>query len=59
MADHSAGAAGVAGVRVRPQNARRMRWTNLTQSASELLKSQEEYFSKHKPGKAAPKPPEG
>jgi hypothetical protein len=31
---------------------------NLTQSASELLKSQEEYFSKHKPGKAAPKPPE-
>ena len=32
---------------------------NLRQSASELLKSQEEYFSKHKPGKAAPKPPEG
>jgi exonuclease VII large subunit len=31
---------------------------NLAQSASELLKSQEEYFSKHKPGKAAPKPPE-
>lgn len=31
---------------------------NLTQSATELLKSQEEYFSKHKPGKAAPKPPE-
>ncbi len=32
---------------------------NLIQSASELLKAQEEYFSKHKPGKAAPKPPEG
>jgi exonuclease VII large subunit len=32
---------------------------NLTRAASELLKSQEEYFSKHKPGKAAPKAPEG
>lgn len=32
---------------------------NLIQSASELQKSQEEYFSKHKPGKAAPKTPEG
>ena len=31
----------------------------LIQSATELLKSQEEYFSKHKPGKAAPKTPEG
>jgi hypothetical protein len=32
---------------------------NLIQSATELQKSQEEYFSKHKPGKAAPKTPEG
>lgn len=31
----------------------------LTQSATELLKSQEEYFSKHKPVKAPPKAPEG
>jgi exonuclease VII large subunit len=31
---------------------------NLIQSASELQKSQEEYFSKHKPGKATPKTPE-
>ncbi len=30
----------------------------LTQSATELLKSQEEYFGKHKPGKETKKPPE-
>lgn len=30
----------------------------LTQSASDLLKSQEEYFNKHKPQKGAPKSPE-
>jgi hypothetical protein len=30
----------------------------LTESATDLLKSQEEYFSKHKPGKGVPKPPE-
>jgi hypothetical protein len=30
----------------------------LTESATDLLKSQEEYFSKHKPAKGAPKPPE-
>jgi hypothetical protein len=32
--------------------------STLTQSATELLKSQEEYFSKHKPEKAAKKAPE-
>jgi DNA gyrase/topoisomerase IV subunit A len=30
----------------------------LTQSATDLLKSQEEYFGKHKPGKGVPKAPE-
>ncbi|HEY3990501.1 MAG TPA: hypothetical protein VGM02_14460 [Acidobacteriaceae bacterium] len=30
-----------------------------TQAATELLKSQEEYFSKHKPAKETRKPPEG
>lgn len=32
--------------------------STLTQSATELLKSQEEYFSKHKPGKEPKKAPE-
>ena len=33
--------------------------SNLIQSATELQKSQEEYFGKHKPGKAAPENSEG